>query len=124
MDTFTSEFDIRDMEVEVMSKNYDQELKEKVVKEVKETGALVAVARRHGIASSTVSIWVKAAGGSSSNNMIYSNSKREENKKLLAENQRLKNLIGEHALKISILEDLVKKTNHRKMIDSQLPGIG
>lgn len=40
-------------------KVYTQEIKDQIIKEVDETGKLNVVARRHEVAPSTVSTWIK-----------------------------------------------------------------
>lgn len=101
-------------------KYYDPELKAKVVKEVEETGNLKIVSRKYDIPPSTIEGWRKTLNLNGSHFI----SRKDEKKILLEENRRLKKLIGEHALEISILKDLVKKANHHKRIDSQFPEIG
>jgi transposase len=98
-----------------MQKQYDPEFKEKVIKEAIETGNQSLVGRKYDLNKSLVSHWVRSyKGNGRSGNGI---SKKEEMKKILQENQRLKNLLGEKDLEIAILQDLVKKTNRRIVKD-------
>jgi transposase-like protein len=93
-----------------MAKRYSPELREKVLKEVEEVGSQIIVARRYKIRPSVISYWVKQATGDASK---YRENNGEINR-ILEENKRLKSLIGDQALEIAILQDLVKKTNQRK----------
>ena len=100
---------------------YTYNFKEKIVKEVMETGNMTLVARKHELSPTTIQQWVnnfKKYGVVSkknakinttpsksvlSNNNVYS--------KLEKENDMLKKLLGEKELDNLILKDLVKKTN-------------
>lgn len=97
---------------------YSQELKEQVLKEIKETGNVAVVARKHSIARTTVDSWVKQAKAgkplteskpiaNTTLNKAYDN----EIKEVKNENDQLKKLLGEKDLEIAILKDLLKKTN-------------
>ena len=99
---------------------YTDDFKEKIVKEVLETGNMSLVARNHQISLTTVQQWVgnyKKYGSVSkkstkihtgSNNVL---SKNNDYLKLEKENDMLKKLLGEKELENLILKDLVKKTN-------------
>ena len=97
-------------------KAYSDEFKEQVLRDVDETGNMTLVARNHNIPSSTVNTWIKgrriiskssSSRGPKSNNFNSSNLSKEVEK----ENDTLKKLLGEKDLEISILKDLLKKTN-------------
>lgn len=97
-------------------KAYSDEFKEQILKEVEETGNVALVARNHSIPSTTINTWIKrnknivkssSSRGPKSSNFNSSNS----NKELEKENDTLKKLLGEKDLEITILKDLLKKTN-------------
>jgi len=87
-------------------KNYTEEFKSQIVKEVNNVKDIGIVARKHGIARSTVNGWIKKQGLSST--LIEG---KEITKEKEQENDHLKKLLGEKDLEISILRDLLKKTN-------------
>lgn len=90
-------------------RHYSEELKQQIIKEAIETGNCNAVARRHEIASTIVSRWVREA---KLPNQGKTSHLTPEVKRLLAENEKLKRLVGEKKLEINVLRDLVKKGNH------------
>ena len=79
-------------------KTYSLEEKGQVLKEVKETGNALIVAKRHKIPISTLKTWLKNI----------------ENKDIRSSRKTLKDLekkLADKDLEISILKDLLKKTN-------------
>jgi transposase-like protein len=93
-------------------KAYSEELKQQILKEVKETGNISLVARNHGIAPTTIGGWIKnkrveGARGPKSSDFNSLNYIKEVEK----ENDKLKKILGEKDLEIAILKDLLKKTN-------------
>ncbi|NLH00806.1 MAG: transposase, partial [Clostridiales bacterium] len=89
---------------------------EQVLKEVEETGNTTLVARNHGIPVSTIYTWAKSRRKSSSSvpsrELKSSNfNSNSYNKEIEKENDRLKKLLGEKDLEISVLKDLLKKTD-------------
>lgn len=103
-----------------MKTYYEPEVKERIVREVKETGSVVVVARRYSLPPSTIAGWLQ--GGNGQGHSMKPFRQRVDN--LEKENQRLKKLLGEKDLEIAILQDLLKKTNQRKTIDLKWPGTG
>ena len=94
-------------------KVYTQEMKDQIIKEVEETGNLNVVARRHEIAPSTVSTWIKRLKGanSKSKDITAITEVTKQIKEIESENDQLKKILGEKDLEIAILKDLLKKTN-------------
>lgn len=89
----------------VEMKSYPKELREQVLKEIKETGNMALVARTHGIAYGTVSSW------------IYSERKapaKKHKQDLKALGARLKDA----ELENRILKELLKKTNQLWLTDA------
>lgn len=100
-------------------KSFTKELKEEILREVKEVGNVSLVSRRHGISKSTIFTWIK-------NSKIKDEIKVKPGRKTLVEgdneleseltevtkeNDQLKKLLGEKDLEIAILRDLIKKAN-------------
>jgi len=81
-----------------MMKHYDQELKDRVIQEVTESGNMTAVARKHGLPSNTVHGWIT----------------KDKNKGKLTKDKELKRIRSEledARLENAILKELLKKTN-------------
>lgn len=91
------------MAVEV--KDYSKELREQVLKEVKDTGNMALVARNHGIAYPTVVSWVGSERRAPAK-------RRKQDLKALE--VRLKNA----ELENRILKELLKKTNQLWLTDA------
>ena len=97
-------------------KAYSDEFKEQVLKEANETGNMTLVARNNNVPTTTVYSWMKKGkiiSQSSSDRGLKSNNFNSNayNKDVEKENNTLKKLLGEKDLEISILKDLLKKTN-------------
>jgi transposase-like protein len=102
--------------VSPIRKDYTEEFKNQIILECQETGNNSLVARRHNIHISTLNSWLKRYKQTGSAKGI-----REEDadirvlttqlNQVTEENDRLKRLMAEKDLKISILEDLMKKSN-------------
>ncbi|WP_152380558.1 transposase [Paenibacillus brasilensis] len=95
-----------------MTRNkHSREFKCQIVKEAIETGNKAAVARRYEIAVNMLHRWVKefeeGKYGETSLETIHG----LDSKVLSQENDQLKKLLGEQALEIAILRDLIKKKN-------------
>lgn len=92
------------MAVEV--KRYSRELREQILKEVKDTGNIALVARNHGITYQTVASWVLS----------------ERNAPAKIQKREIKNLaarLKDTELKNRILKELLKKTNQLWLTDVQ-----
>jgi transposase len=90
---------------------YSTEFKLQVVKEAMETGNKAAVARRYEIGSNMLHRWVREYEQGKFGEISLDAVDSLEAKALAQENERLKQLLGEQALEIAILRDLVKKKN-------------
>lgn len=83
---------------------YNPEFKSKIINEVQEVKSLSVVARKHSIAPSTISDWIKKEN----KHIEY---KLESSKKdLKAENKGLKKKLADAELELMILKDLFKKS--------------
>ncbi|MCP3774422.1 transposase, partial [Paenibacillus sp. MZ04-78.2] len=99
-------------------KSYSMEFKQQLIQEALEAGNASQVARRHGIDGKMLSRWIrqsqqvgwKKAAPEAKKAASYAPSPKEF-QELEHENDKLKKLLGEKDLEISILRDLVKKIN-------------
>lgn len=100
-------------------KSFTKELKEEILREVKEVGNVSLVSRGHGISKSTIFTWIK---NSKTKDEIKikpgrkalvegDNELESELTEITKENDHLKKILGEKDLEISILKDLIKKAN-------------
>jgi transposase len=81
-----------------MARIYSSEEKDQILKEVTETGSVIAVANRHSMPDSTIHTWLS----------------KRKNSETIQKNQSLRDLrkqLSERDLEISILKELLKKTN-------------
>ncbi|MFL0194639.1 transposase [Clostridium sp. WILCCON 0269] len=100
-------------------KSYTKELREEVLREVKEVGNVSLVSRRHGISKSTIFTWIKNSNDKNEikvkpgRKALVEGEKELENEltEVTKENDHLKKLLGEKDLEIAILRDLIKKSN-------------
>ena len=104
-------------------RNFSAQFKRQIVQECSETGNVNLVARKHDLNANMVRRWVKQVneiGGKTPpktrgqvTNLSPEELKQlqEERKQLSAENEQMKKTMGEQALEISILRDLLKKAN-------------
>jgi transposase-like protein len=99
-------------------KRYPKNFKEQLIKEVREVGNAVSVAKRHGINAKTLYRWIheskhkawEKTDGNAKKITTYVPSPQEF-KQMENENEKLKKLLGEKDLEIAILRDLVKKVH-------------
>lgn len=82
----------------VEMKTYTKELKEQVLKEVKDTGNMALVARKHGISYPTVVSWVGSE-------------RKAPVRKRKKEQKQLESKLKDLELENRILKELLKKTN-------------
>ena len=87
-------------------KHYSKELREQILKEVKETGNMALVARNHGIPYPSVVSWV------SSERMAPAKKRNQELRKL-------ESRLRDSELENRILKELLKKTNQLWLTDGQ-----
>lgn len=99
-------------------KRYTQEFKQQVIREAKEVGSQVEVARRHGLDPKLLSRWVRESkhrgweqAAPNSKRVVAYTPSPQEFREIEDENDKLKKLLGEKDLEIEILRDLLKKTN-------------
>lgn len=100
-------------------KSYSKELKEEILREVKEVGNVSLVSRRHGVSKSTIFTWIKTSKAKDEIKVKPGRKALIEGEKELEgeltevtkENDQLKKLLGEKDLEIAILKDLIKKAN-------------
>jgi transposase len=104
-------------------RNFSTQFKQQIVRECQETGNVSLVCRKHELNVNMVRRWVKQASQSggkmpgktkgvathvTAEELRAMNTEREE---LASENEKMKKALGEQALEIAILRDLVKKAN-------------
>lgn len=100
-------------------RTFTKDLKEEILREVKEVGNVSLVARRHGLSKSTIFTWIKVSSNKDEikvkpgrKALVEGDNKLEsELTEVTQENDQLKKLLGEKDLEISILKDLIKKSN-------------
>jgi transposase len=92
-------------------KKYSLDFKMQVVKEIKETGSVVAVARRYDLSANMLSRWVREMDQGKYGAIDYTTIPQIDPKEMAKENDQLKRLLGEKDLEIAILRDLIKKKN-------------
>ena len=84
--------------MERSNKEYSSEFKAQLLKEVKDTGNMAAVAKAHGIATSTLGGWVSKS---------RTKSNKEETQSIQSLRKRLEDVEPENL----VLKELLKKTN-------------
>ncbi len=92
------------MAVEV--KKYSKELRDQVLAEVKDTGNMALVARRHGLVYQTVAAWVRSE-------------RRAPAKRRKKDLKSLESRLKDAELENRILKELLKKTNQLWLTDAQ-----
>lgn len=100
-------------------RTYTKELKEEILREVKEVGNVSLVARRHGISKTTIFTWIKESENRDEikvkpgRKTLIEGEKELKNEltEVTKENDQLKRLLGEKDLEIAIPKDLIKKAN-------------
>jgi transposase-like protein len=96
---------------------YDDNFKEEILNECREVGNASMVARRHDISRDTVYGWIKASKKRGSVSPLPrkkdSRLKEVENrmKSISTENDRLKKIVADKELELSILRELRSKSN-------------
>ncbi|WP_408895282.1 transposase [Paenibacillus taichungensis] len=88
---------------------HSKEFKLQVIKGALETGNKAAVARRYEIAANMLHRWTKEYEADKYGDDSLDLVTAIESKALTQENNQLKHLLGEQALEIAILRDLIKK---------------
>lgn len=98
-------------------KRYTKEFKEMVIQEANEANDVAQAARRHELDPKTIYRWRsesthkawRATEPAAKKTVVYTPT-AQEFKEIETENGQLKKLLGEKDLEISILRDLIKKT--------------
>jgi transposase-like protein len=102
-----------------VTRQYTNEFKAQVLKEVQEVGNAALVARRYELSKNTVYTWMRAARRRGSTEALSRNlqSRTSELEKRLeevsSENDQLKRIVAEKELELAILRELRDKTNPR-----------
>ncbi len=103
----------------MVKKQYSAEFIEQIIKETQETNNVALVARRHEIAPSTIYTWIRKKRQTGSvvplpkaKEARYRTMERQL-KEVSTENDRLKRLIAEKELELSILRELRDLANPR-----------
>lgn len=100
-------------------RKYSDEIKEQVVKECREICSTALVARRHNISKHTVYSWVDKAKKTGSVRSLPKNEKKKikeiENRldKMSDKNDKLKKIVAEKELELTISRELRDKVNPR-----------
>jgi len=81
-----------------------------IAEEAMAEGNISLVARRYEVNRSTVRRWV---GNYLDGGLADGQASSATLERLMDENRRLKRMVGEHELKIAIMEELLKKTGQR-----------
>lgn len=97
--------------MKVKRNKHSKQFKLQVIKEALETGNKAAVARRYEIAANMLHRWTKEYETGKLGEESLDSVTALESKELAQENDQLKRLLGEQALEIAILRDLIKKKN-------------
>lgn len=96
---------------------YPPELKQQIIKEAIEVENGSLVARKHDLSQAIVNRWVRESQGRCGDKTYNKLAPLpQEHKQVVAENDKLKKLLGEKDLEIEILRDLLKKTNQHLKI--------
>ena len=104
-------------------RNFSAQFKQQIVRECSETGNIALVARKHDLNANMVRRWIKQVNGIGGKTSPKTRGNvtnvtpeelrqlQAERQELAAENEQMKKTMGEQALEISILRDLLKKAN-------------
>lgn len=84
--------------------SYSKELKNKLIQEVDQIGAITPVAKKHGVPPSTIHNWIRSSG----KRPVFKT--EVKNKTLKDEVKRLKSKLDDAELELMILKDLLKKS--------------
>jgi transposase-like protein len=96
----------------VTRKDYTQEFKEQILRECQEVGNVAVVARRHNISPNTIHTWrrkVKKTGSTTplpTDDVKRIRELEARLEKISTENDRLKRIVAEKELQITIMEEV------------------
>ena len=100
-------------------KDYTQEFKEQILRECQEVGNVAVVARRHNISPNTIHTWrrkVKKTGSTTplpTDDVKRIRELEARLEKISTENDRLKRIVAEKELQITIMEEVRDLKNPR-----------
>lgn len=104
-------------------RSFSAQFKQQIIRECSETGNVSLVARKYDLNANMVRRWVKQVNGDGGKDgpktrgtatHVTPEELRKlhaERQELAAENEKMKKALGEQALEIAILRDLLKKAN-------------
>ena len=103
-------------------RNFSAQFKQQIVRECSETGNVSLVARKHDLNANMVHRWIRQVNGMAKTGpktrgkVTHATAEelqalQAEQQQLISENEQMKRTMGEQALEISILRDLLKKAN-------------
>ena len=100
-------------------KDYTQEFKEQILRECQEVGNVAVVARRHNISPNTIHTWKRKAKKTVSTTPLPTDDLKRIRElearleKIGTENDRLKRIVAEKELQITIMEEMRDLKNPR-----------
>lgn len=100
-------------------RDYTQEFKEQVLLECQEVGNVAVVARRHNISPNTIHTWRRKARKIGSTKPLPADDVKRLNElearleRISTENDRLKRIVAEKELQITIMEEVRDSKNPR-----------
>ncbi len=100
-------------------RNYSHEFKEQILKECREVGNVALVARRHNISANTIHTWRRKAKQTGSTVPLPADEAKRIQElearlsRISTENDRLKRIVAEKELQITILEAVNDSRNPR-----------
>jgi transposase-like protein len=103
----------------VTRKDYTQEFKEQILRECQEVGNVAVVARRHNISPNTIHTWKRKAMKTGSTTPLPTDDLKRIRElearleKIGTENDRLKRIVAEKELQITIMEEMRDLKNPR-----------
>ena len=100
-------------------RDYTQEFKEQVLRECQEVGNVAVVARRHNISANTIHTWRRKVRQVGSTKPLPADEAKRIRElearlgKISTENDRLKRIVAEKELQITIMEEIRDSENPR-----------
>jgi transposase-like protein len=100
-------------------RDYTQEFKEQILRECQEVGNVAVVARRHNISPNTIHTWKRKAKKTGSTTPLPTDDLKRIRElearleKIGTENDRLKRIVAEKELQITIMEEMRDLKNPR-----------
>ena len=103
----------------MIKRDYTQEFKEQILRECQEVGNVAVVARRHNISPNTIHTWRRKARRTGSTTPLPADDVKRIKElearlaKISTENDRLKRIVAEKELQITIMEEVRDLKNPR-----------